>query len=126
VRAITLRKITLRSRGRQITISANSSLSSAHLNLERFTAASGLTSLQASGLVQLTPRLDAQLQVKADHVDVDDLIALADAFAPRTRGRGASPSYLPGRIVARVSAETARASGVDVGQFAATVVAQGN
>jgi len=127
IRAITLRNITVTSRGREIAVSANSSLSSAHLNLERFTASSGTTALEASGLVQLTPRIDAQLQVKAGHVDVDDLIALADAFAPRTPKRApATTSLLPGRIVARVSAETARASGVDVRQFATTLVAQGN
>ena len=127
IRAITLRNITVTSRGRQITISADSSLSSAHLNLEGFTASSGTTSLEASGLVQLSPRLDAQLQVKAGHADVDDLIALADAFAPRTPRRApATAGLLPGRIVARISAETARAAGVEVRQFATTLVAQGN
>ena len=127
VRAITLQNVTLASRGRQITVSARSSLSSAHMNLERFTAAAGTTSLEASGLVQISPRLDAQLQVKADHVDVDDLIALADAFAPRSPRRPPSASGpLPGRIIARISSETARASGVDVRQFSTTLVAQGN
>jgi uncharacterized protein involved in outer membrane biogenesis len=126
VRAIKLRNVTVASRGRQITVSADSSLSSAHLNLDRFTAASGKTSLEASGLVQLSPRLDAQLDVKATHADVDDLIALADAFAPRAPRRTGSATSLPGRIVAHVSAETARASGVDVREFATTMVAQGN
>jgi len=128
VRAITLRNVTLASRGRQITVSADSSLSSAHLNLERFTATSGTTSLEASGLVQLTPRLDAQLRVTANHIDVDDLVALADAFSPRAArrtGTGPAPG-LPGRIVARISAETARTSGIEVRQFATTLVAQGN
>jgi hypothetical protein len=129
IRQIALRNITIASRGREITVSADSSLSSAHLNLDRFTATAGKTSLVASGLVELSPRLDAQLLVKAEHVDVDDLIALAGAFAPRTEPAlrtTASTTSLPGRIVARVSAETARASGVDVRQFATTVVAQGN
>jgi len=127
VRAITLQNVTLASRGRQITVSARSSLSSAHMNLERFTAAAGTTSLEASGLVQISPRLDAQLQVKAGHVDVDDLIALADAFAPRSPRRTPSASGpLPGRIIARISSDTARASGVDVRQFSTTLVAQGN
>ena len=127
VRAIRLRNITVASRGREIRISADSSLSSAHLNLDGFTASSGTTALEASGLVELSPKLDAQLQVKAGHVDVDDLIALADAFAPRTTKRGTtSGGPLPGRIVARISAETARAGGVDVRQFATTLVAQGN
>jgi hypothetical protein len=127
VRAIRLRNITVASRGREIRISADSSLSSAHLNLDGFSATSGTTALEASGLVLLSPRLDAQLLVKAGHVDVDDLIALADAFAPRTPKRApAATTVLPGRIVARVSAETARASGMDVRQFATTLVAQGN
>ena len=126
VRSIKLRNITIASRGRQITVSADSSLSSAHLNVERFTAASGKTSLVATGVAQLSPRLDAQLDVKADHVDVDDLIALADAFAPRGPKPTPASTPLPGRIVARISAESARASGVDVRQFATTMVAQGN
>jgi len=127
IRTIRLRNVTVASRGREIRISADSSLSSAHLNLDGFTAASGTTSLEASGLVELSPRLDAQLQVKAGHLDVDDLIALADAFAPRTTKRATtSGGPLPGRIVARISAETARAGGVDVRQFATTLVAQGN
>lgn len=128
VRAITLRNVVLASRGRRITVSADSSLSSAHVNLDPFTATSGRTSLQASGLVQLTPRLDAQLRVMAGHIDMDDLVALADAFSPRPARRTATslPPGLPGRIVARVSAETARVSGIDVRQFATTLVAQGN
>jgi len=126
VRAITLRNITIASRGRQITISADSSLSSAHLNLDRFTAQSGATLLDASGLVQLTPRVDAQLQVKANRVDVDDLLALADAFTPPAPQRTGTRMAVPGRLVARISAENARASGVDIQQFATTLVAQGN
>lgn len=126
VRAITLRNITIASRGRQITISADSSLSSAHLNLDRFTAQSGATMLDASGLVQLTPRVDAQLQVKANRVDVDDLLALADAFTPPAPRRSGTRMAVPGRLVARISAENARASGVDIQQFATTLVAQGN
>jgi hypothetical protein len=127
IRAINLRHITLASRGRQIIVSASSSLSSAHVNLEHFTAVSGATSLEASGLVQISPRLDAQLLVKAGRVDVDDLVALADAFAPRSPKRTPSASGpLPGRIVARISSETARASGVDMREFSTTLVAQGN
>jgi hypothetical protein len=97
------------------------------LNLDRFTASSGTTSMAATGLVLLTPRLDAQLMVKAEHVDLDDLLALADAFAPRTSKKApVGETLLPGRIVAKISAATARASGVDVKNFATTLVAQGN
>jgi hypothetical protein len=127
IRTIALHNITSASRGREITISADASLSQGNLSLQRFTAASGATMLEAHGDIRLSPRLDADLQVDASHVDVDDLIALADAFAPRTPRRGpAGPAVLPGRIVARVTAQTARASGVDVRQFVSTLVAQGN
>lgn len=126
IRTISLRNITSTSRGREITISADASLSQGNLSLQRFTAASGATTLDARGNIRLAPRLDADLQVHAAHLDVDDLIALADAFAPRTPRRGPTTAALPGRIVARVTADTARASGVDVRQFVSTLVAQGN
>ena len=132
VRSIALHNITIASRGRQVVISADSSLSSTHLNLDKLTATSGATSLSASGLVQLEPRLDAQLKVLANRIDVDDLVALADAFSPRAKdaARTSQPPagslQLPGRIVAHISAERGRASGVDVQQFATTLVAQGN
>ena len=127
IRTIALHNITSASRGREITISADASLSQGSLKLQRFTAASGATTLEARGDVRLSPRLDAEVQVNATHVDVDDLIALADAFAPRTPRTGPkTAALLPGRIVARVTAQTARASGVDVRQFVSTLVAQGN
>jgi len=126
VRTIALHNITGTSRGREITISADASFSQGNLRLQRFTAASGATTLEAHGDIRLSPRLDADLQVDASHVDVDDLIALADAFAPRTARRGpTTAALLPGRIVARVTAQTARASAVDVRQFVSTLVAQG-
>ena len=128
VRSIALHDITIASRGREVKISADASLSSTHLNLDKMTATSGATSMTASGLVQLSPQLDAQLKVLANQIDVDDLVALADAFSPRATKAPAAPGslQLPGRIVARISAERGRASGVDVQQFATTLVAQGN
>jgi len=127
IRSIALRNVTSASRGREIAMSADASLSNGSLTVQRFTAKSGTTTLQADGTVRLSPRLDAELRVSAAHVDVDDLIALADAFAPRTPRRAPTTGpLLPGRLVARVSAQTARASGVDVRQFATTLVAQGN
>ena len=127
VRTIQLRNVTGASRGREITISADASLSQGNLTLQRFTAAAGASTLEAQGGIHLSPRIDANIDVKAAHVDVDDLIALADAFAPRTPRQGpATTAQLPGRIVARVSAETARASGIELRQFASTLVAQGS
>jgi hypothetical protein len=127
IRSIALRNITTASRGREITISADASLSNGNLEVQRFTAKSGTSTLDANGTIRLSPRLDAEVRVNSSHVDVDDLIALADAFAPRAPRRSPTPApSLAGRLVARVSAQTARASGVDVQQFETTLVAQGN
>jgi hypothetical protein len=84
--------------------------------------------MAATGLVQLSPQIDAQLKVLAGRIDVDDLVALADAFSPRGRTAPASagPLQPPGRIVARISAERGHVSGIDVQQLAATLVTRGN
>ena len=50
------------SRGREVRVSADSSLNGNHLTLSRFTADSGSTSLQVEGEAELEPRVDAKLQ----------------------------------------------------------------
>src|SRR5687768_14381195 len=59
IRAITLRNITIASRGREVTVSADSSLAGTRLNLQRFSATSGKTALEATGTAELEPALDA-------------------------------------------------------------------
>ncbi|MGH9347879.1 MAG: AsmA family protein, partial [Vicinamibacterales bacterium] len=91
LRAITLRDIRIVSRGQEIELSADSSLSGSRLDLSRFTARAGSTSLEASGVVELEPSFDAKLQVSAGELDLDDLVALADAFTPPPPRRPPSP-----------------------------------
>lgn len=119
IRAISLRNVQIVSRGREIRVSADSSLSGDKLTLRRFTAQSGSTALDAEGDVALAPTLDARLRVKANKLDVDELLALADAFTPppSTTTSSRKPSA-PSRIAGRVSAEKASAGGVEVQQFA--------
>jgi uncharacterized protein involved in outer membrane biogenesis len=119
VQAIRLHDIVLESRGRQMTVSADSSLSGSRLLLRSFTAATAQSKLEALGEVDLAPRVDARLRVKADRFDVDELLALASAFTPaEDRTAQSRQTRLPVRIVARLSAETARAAGLEVRQFA--------
>jgi uncharacterized protein involved in outer membrane biogenesis len=68
--------------------------------------------------VDLAPRVDARLKVKANRLDVDEFMALASAFAPASTGSTSATAGQPARIAARVSAETASAGGVTVRQFA--------
>lgn len=120
IQSIGLRDIVLVSRGQQLTVSADSSLAGSRLQLRSFTASTNQTRLEAGGEVDLAPRVDARLRVKANRLDLDELIALATAFtpaAPANRGTAAG-SRLPIRIAARVSSETARAGGLAVRQFA--------
>jgi uncharacterized protein involved in outer membrane biogenesis len=131
IRAITLRDIRVSSRGREILVSAESSLIGSRLNVSRFTARSGNTSLEASGTVELEPRLEATLQASANELDLDDLIALADAFTPPPQPRsstsaGAASPLVAGRITAKLNAGKGRAAGVELRSLATTIVAQGN
>ena len=131
IRAITLRDITIASRGREVTVSADSSLAGSRLNLQQFTATSGKTSLNATGTVELEPAIDAKLTVKANKLDLDELLALASAFSPppapaRSSTRSAPRATevekpRPTRIVARITAATARAGDLEVRDLAATV-----
>ena len=124
IRSISLRDIVLASRGRELTVSAESSLSGSRLLLRSFSARTGSTALDAQGEVELAPRVDARLRVKANRLDVDELIALAGAFAPPPN-RSGRPAGAPPRIAARISSETASAGGLTVRQFATELEADG-
>ena len=135
VRAITLRDIVIVSRGREIRISADSSLAGNRLDVDRFTAESGKTELEASGVVELEPRIDAKVTVKANQLDVDELLALAAAFSPPAKPsqrarpaagarRAATPAQ-DARVVATLSAERARAGDLEVTQLVANLESEG-
>ena len=125
VRSIALRSVRLRSRGLEIVVSADSSLDGSTLTIERFTAESGRTTLQAQGVVGLSPRIDAQLNAKADQVDLDELIALADAFSPASAAES-GPASPPARISASISAERGTAAGVQVRNLATDLTIDGD
>lgn len=123
IRTISLRNVRLVSRGRELAVSAASSLDGTRLNVQHLTARSGDTSIDAWGVVELSPRIDATLEAHANQLDLDDLLAVVDAFSP---SRPASPrgAALPGRISAKVIASSGTAAGVELGNLTATVVAQ--
>lgn len=127
VRSIALREVRLVSRGRELIASADSSLRGDALTVNRFTATTGRTTLEASGTVALAPRVDAKLRVRATALDVDELMALAEAFSPpASPGANATAPAKAVRIAARVSAEMARFGGVDVRQFATDMEVDGS
>jgi hypothetical protein len=129
VRTIALDDIVVVSRGREVRVSAESSLTGNRLTLRTFEARSGSTTLDAEGEADLAPSIEARLKVKANKLDVDELLALADAFtpAPQPGSRAAaSSSSAPMKIAARVSSETATAGGVEVRQFATDLEMNGD
>jgi uncharacterized protein involved in outer membrane biogenesis len=127
IRSISLRDIVISSRGRELTISAESALNKSQLVLRSFSARAGGTALEAEGEIDLAPRVDARLKVKANKLDVDELVALAGAFTPTdTQAASTSTSTRePVRIAARVSAESATAGGISVRQFATDLEVNG-
>jgi hypothetical protein len=114
VRSIAIHDVTLVSRGRAIAISADAALQGNQLTIARLEASSGATRLETSGVVTLQPRVDAQLRVRGDRIDLDELLALASAFSPRPSGRQSNAGRPPVRIGARVSAARATAAGVEM------------
>ncbi len=126
IRSIALDKVVIASRGREISLSADSALTASRLAVSNLTASSRNTTIAAKGVVRLEPNVDAQLEVTADRLDLDDLMALADAFSPRDGARPSRAASPSGRIVARVSADSVTAAGLTVPQFFATVRVQGD
>ena len=125
VRSIALRDVRLRSRGREIVVSADSSLDGTTLTLERFSAESGGTTLEAQGVVSLEPRIDARLNAKANRVDVDELIALADAFSSPDTGKSTTTEQ-PARIAASITADRGTAGGVQVRNLSTQLTLDGD
>ena len=80
INAIALDDVRIVSRGRELVVSADSSFDGARLTVRRATVESGKTSIRAEGVVSLEPRVEATLRASANRLDVDELIALADAM----------------------------------------------
>lgn len=123
--AIRLRDVVVTSRGREISLTGDASLVGSRMALSGITATSMATTISAKGAIQLAPVLDAQLEATANRLDLDDLIALADAFAPDTQSRSARQAT-PGRIVAKIGADSVTAAGLTVPQFTTTLRVQGD
>lgn len=125
IRSIALRNVRLRSRGREIVVSADSSLDGSTLALRRFAAGAGGTTLAADGLVVLSPRIDARLKATANRLDVDDLVALAAAFTPESTG-GPAAQRQRARMVADIRAEQATAGAVRMRHFTTELTLDGD
>jgi hypothetical protein len=127
IREIAFRDVRIRSRGREVRVSADSSLDGGRLTLERFHAESGGTSLEIEGEADLEPRVDAKLRAKANKLDLDELLALADAFTPEPSKSPSPSSSSPQsrKISVQISAETATAARVQVTKFAASMEVDG-
>jgi uncharacterized protein involved in outer membrane biogenesis len=124
---IWLRDVRIVSRGREVRVNAESSLNGNHFTLHRFTAESGSTSLQAEGEADLEPRVDAKLKARANKVDLDELLALADAFTPppsKSQRRSSSPSTM--KVAAQIDADSAVAAGVQITKFKAAMTMDGD
>ncbi len=122
VSSIRLEDVQVRSRGREIVVSAEAALEGDTLNLHRFNASSGATSLEASGTIVLEPRLDATLTVQAERLAFDELMAIAAAFSPAPASRTATanaPGAGTSRVHAQLRAGVVAVSGAELANFTA-------
>ena len=124
IRSIALRNVRLLSRGREVVVSADSSFDGAALTLRTFTAESGGTTLDAEGVVALSPRVDARLTATANRLDLDELLALADAFTPAEGAAGTERP--PMRIAASIAADRATAAGIGMQQLTTELTLDGD
>lgn len=122
VRRIALRNVTVASLGREIQLSADSSLVGTNLSITRFEATAGATRLTASGTVALSPRIDVTLQARADSIDLDDLLALSAAFTATPRGDD-EPRRRPVRVKAAILAARGQLAGVGIARLEASMLA---
>jgi hypothetical protein len=123
---ISLRNIRVMSRGRDVVVSADSTLEGDTLTVRRFSAQSGGTSLELTGKVDLEPRIDAQLKATANKIDVDELLALAAAFAPAGAPGSRRQTSMPVRIAARIESKTAKVGDLEVTRFSTGMEVDGN
>ena len=126
IRTISLRNVQVVSRDREFVVSVESSLEGNRLTLNRLTAASEGTALEVEGEVDLAPRIAARLQVSADHLDLDELLALAQAFVPEESATAPEAEESSVSLVAQVSAETATAGGIEIEQLSAQIDMEGS
>ena len=129
VREISLRDVRLTSRGREVRVSADAALDGSHLTLSRFTAESGRTLLEGAGDVDLEPAVSANVRAAATRLDLDELLALANAFSTSgserpAPGGSSSPSSM--RIAAQITADTATAAGVQISRLKAAMNVEGD
>ena len=125
IRSIALRDVRLRSRGREVVVSADSAYGGTALALKSFTAESGGTKLSAEGIIAMTPRIDARINATANRLDLDELIALADAFAPAAGGGSQKKGQSP-RIGAGITAKEVTAGRIKIQDFVTTLARDGD
>lgn len=124
IRTIGLRNVTVASRGRRIDVSADSFLAGTRLTLTRLTATAGPTRIDATGTIELSPRIDATIDAHASWLDLDDLLALVSAITTRTDD-GASATAVGARVLANITADRGRLAGVELSRFDAIVRTDG-
>ena len=126
IRSIALDDIVLVSRGKEVRVSADSGFAGDRLTLRSFSARSGSTTLDADGEIDLAPAIEARVKVKANKLDVDELLALADAFTPPQQSSRTGKPSVPAKISANVTADTATTAGIEIRQFATTLDVNGD
>lgn len=90
--------------GAPATFDLSASVLGDRLDVKALTIRGPITTIQATGVLTSVARLEGQFEARSDLLDLNELIAIAGAMAPRqpTRGRNAAPTpmHLSVKLVA--------------------------
>jgi uncharacterized protein involved in outer membrane biogenesis len=122
IRRFELDGVTIVSLGRELTVSAQSSLAGSRLAVDAFTAESDDVRVEARGAIDLQPTITASFEATSPLLDVDELLALVSAFIGQA-APGTEPTSESARLNLRVTAPKARGAGVELSNFEAVATA---
>jgi AsmA protein len=122
VRSVFLRDVTVTGGDRAVRLSADLSLEGARVVIDALTATAGGNTLDASGTIDLAPRIDAAIAVRADTLDMDDLLVLGARFTSASIEPPGSMGQV--RVSTTVSSTRATLAGVEIGRLEATMTVE--
>lgn len=124
IRDITLQHITLAAGDAAVVLGLKAAVTGDRLEVHDLTAEAATTRVTGSGALTSIERMQGEFEVRADPLDLDEMMALASALtaaAPSTGGPQAQAVESPMRIILDLTAPAGTFSSYSFGDLAATL-----
>lgn len=124
IRNITLRDITLASGDASVALDLNAAVTGDRLEVGSLTARAATTRVTGSGALSSVERMQGEFDVRADPLDLDEMVALASAFTAAAPSNGESQAPAAGspmRVVLNLTAPTGTFSSYSFNDLATTL-----